>query len=496
MIVAVIARREPADIRAALEALSREPGLRQGLLAEVRLDAMAVPDGDVVRGASVPVLATCRRPIDGGSFRGPESARFDLLRAAAAAGAAYVDIERDAAAAFGRPPAPTKLVVSHHDFDGLVPDVRGLVRGLLSLGGDVVKLAARLRCALDVMTLSRATGEAPGRVVAFGLGSAGLVTRLLPERFGSPWTYARYSVEPNAALPAELPTFRDVVDLYAVRPSGPAPEAAYAVLGDRAEQSVGPAAWNRVFRDRGVPARYVPFSTSSTTGVREVCRLLGIRGLSVTTPHKVAALALADEIHPRAREVGAANTLVNEGGVWTAYNTDVDGFARPIRAAFAETGRSAHGASAVVVGLGGAGFAAASALRAEGFRTTLVSRRSESVGTSPLGPGVTVLAPADVPRAAADVVVNATPTGSVRDPAGRAVDLGWAKAGAVVFETNYRPRATPLTIAARAAGFRVLDGVDLYVAQAIAQLRLFRTDCDDAEGALRTAVEHALVPGA
>lgn len=496
MIVAVVARREPADVRAALESLSREPGLAGGLLAEVRLDAMAVPDGEIVRDAPVPVLATCRRPIDGGAYRGAESARFELLRAAARAGAAYVDIERDAAVAFGRPPAPTKLVVSHHDFDGLVPDVRGVVRGLLALGGDVVKLAARLRGALDVMTLSRATGEAPGRVVAFGLGGAGLVTRLMPERFRSPWTYARYSVEPNAPLPAELPSFRDVVDLYAVRPGGPAPEAAYAVLGDRAERSVGPAAWNRVFRDRGTPARYVPFSTSSTTGVREVCRLLGIRGLSVTTPHKIAALGLADDVHPRAREVGAANTLVNEGGVWTAYNTDVDGFARPVRAAFAEERRSPHGSAAVVVGVGGAGLAAAWALRAEGFRTTLVSRRSESVGTSPLGQGVAVLGPADVPRGAADVVVNATPAGSGSDPAGRAVDLGWAKAGAIVFETNYRPRVTPLLVAARSAGFRILDGVDLYVAQAIAQLRLFRSDCDDAEAELRAAVERALGPGA
>ena len=107
-----------------------------------------------------------------------------------------------------------------------------------------------------------------------------------------------------------------------------------------------------------------------------------------------------------------------------------------------------------------------------------------------------VLGPADVPRGAADVVVNATPAGSGNDPAGRAVDLGWAKAGAIVFETNYRPRATPLLVSARAGGFRILDGVDLYVAQAIAQLRLFRSDCDDAEAELRAAVERALGPGA
>jgi 3-dehydroquinate dehydratase/shikimate dehydrogenase len=499
MIVAVVARRTPEAVRDALEALAATPEARRGdVLAEIRLDALAAPAADVCAGAPLPVMATCRRPRDGGAYRGSEADRVALLRAAAAAGAAWVDVEVDAAVALGRPPAPTKLVVSHHDFDALPPDPRGLVERLLKTGADVVKFAARVRGCVDVMALSRAAKLSPGRVVAFGLGAAGIPTRLLFERFGSPWVYARFegpgSVDAGAIpLPRELPTFEAV---RASRPhgTGTPPEVAYGVVGDRAEESVGPAAFDAVFRARGIAAQYVPLPTSTTTAVREACRLFGIRALSVTTPFKVEALRLADDVHPRAAEIGAANTLVNEGGEWTAYNTDVDGIGVPVKAAFAAAGRNPGGLRAVVVGLGGAGLAAAWALRAAGFRTSLVARRADTVGTAPLGRGVDVVGVGDVRPGSVDLAVNATPAGSARDPDGRAVDLAWLRPEGFVFETNYRPRTTPLLAAARAAGLRTLDGAAMYVAQAVAQLRLFRTDCDDAEAQLAAAVDAALPP--
>jgi shikimate dehydrogenase/3-dehydroquinate dehydratase type I len=498
VIVAVVARRTVDAARSALVALAEEPGLRPGdVMAEVRLDAMASPDPRLFENTPVPAMATCRRPRDGGGWRGADPERLALLRASATAGAAYVDVELEWAASLGRLPPPTKLVVSHHDFEASPADPRTVTRALLAAGADVAKLVVRVRNALDIMALSRAASEAPGRVVAFGLGPAGLPTRLLFDRFRSPWVYARYdggsmNRPPDPALPVELPSFEDLTRLYRADPSLPAPEAVYAVLGDRAQESIGPRAINRVFRRRGTPAQFVPFPTHSIAGVREAWKLFGVRGVAVTTPYKEDALRLADDVHPRAHAVGAANTLVNEGGLWTAYNTDTDGVAEPVKAAFAAAGRRLDGAAALVVGVGGAGRAAAWTLRGLGLKTRFVARRPTAGGVPPLGAGVPVILASDVKSESADLVINATPAGSPRDPDGRAVDLRWLRPGGFVFETNYLPRETPLLREARARGVATIGGDAMYAAQAIAQLRLFRSDCDDADGELKEAVAWAL----
>jgi 3-dehydroquinate dehydratase / shikimate dehydrogenase len=497
LIVAVVARRSADATRAALRALAAEPGFSAGPpIAEIRLDAAARPTPEVFRDAPVPTIATCRRPRDGGLFRGAEADRLELLRAAARAGATYVDVEDDALAAFGRVAAPTKLVVSRHDFDALPTHAPALIERLVATGADVVKFAARLRGCLDLLSLSRAVARAGRPVVAIGLGPAGLPTRYSSERFQSPWLYTRYDggdvSEAVLAAPAELPSFKTATELWRVAPFGPPPEVAYAVVGDRADESIGPEAWNRLFLKRGIRARYLPIVTESLTGIRETCKLLGVRALSVTTPFKTAILAEADDVHPRAAEIGAANTFVNEGGAWTAYDADSDGASIPIKRAFADDRAALSGGRAYVYGLGGAGRAAAWALRALGCRTTLVARRRELVGTTPLGSTIPVVHLDDVPDGGAAILVNATPCGSSRDPNGVAIDLRRAAQDALVFETNYRPLETPLVAAARRAGLRVLTGDAFYVAQALSQLRLVRTDCDDAAADLEAIVAATL----
>jgi shikimate dehydrogenase len=48
----------------------------------------------------------------------------------------------------------------------------------------------------------------------------------------------------------------------------------------------------------------------------------GFRGANVTIPHKLAALAIADEASDAAEEIGAANTLTFTEGRIAAENTD------------------------------------------------------------------------------------------------------------------------------------------------------------------------------
>lgn len=180
-------------------------------------------------------------------------------------------------------------------------------------------------------------------------------------------------------------------------------------------------------------------------------------GANVTIPHKVQVMDFLDRVAGEAREVGAVNCITRRDAALIGSNTDVVG----IREALTSLGVKPVGASALVLGVGGAARAAAAALR--GARVTYVARRPESAG--PLTPAVAWddLAWHNL-AATADVVVNATPLGRHGEsalpdgvePGGAVVDLVYARGG------------TPLTRLAARLGRPYADGWAVLVAQGAA----------------------------
>ncbi len=495
MIVAVLPGGTADDVRRDLAALAARPGFRRGAVAaEIRLDFMTPPDVSVFAHAPIETIATCRRPRDGGRYRGTEDERFELLRKAAEAGATWVDTELECRHSVTTPPH-VRRIVSLHDFEAVPSDLPGLVRQLLAPEIAMVKIAARARTLLDLVALSGVTRIEAGRVTAIGLGSVGIPSRWLFDRFGSPWIFAAYAPPGGKAAPellaANVPTLEDLVDLYRGGPDVPPPVATFGVLGDQAASSLGPLVFNRVFRGLGLPATYIPLTTPTLVGLREVIRILGIRGLSVTTPFKEAILPFAEAIHPRVRSAGAANTLVFENGKWTAYNTDVDGVTVPVRKRLHAGGRDPSKMKALVVGVGGAGRAAAIGLRSVGMDVAFFGRTPAKAEAAAQLVGVPAVARPVVGGRAFDLVLNATPAGSLRDPSGRAVDISWVKPDGIVFETNYRPRETPLMREAAAAGLTVIGGDEMYLAQAAAQLHFFWGGLAEVENRLTGALSWA-----
>ncbi|SCE68748.1 shikimate dehydrogenase [Micromonospora coriariae] len=209
-------------------------------------------------------------------------------------------------------------------------------------------------------------------------------------------------------------------------------------------------------------------------------------GLSVTMPGKEAALAVAADASPVAVAVGAANTLVRRpDGSWYADNTDVGGMVRVLT----DAGVSA-GASMTVLGAGGTARAAlAAAARLASSSVTVVARRAEAVDdlrpvAEALDVPLSAGAWADAPRhLAAEVVLSTVPKG-VADPLADAVT--WSP-GAVFFDALYDPWPTPLAASARAAGLRVVSGLDLLLAQAVGQFEQFTGVAAPVE-AMRTAL--------
>ena len=202
-----------------------------------------------------------------------------------------------------------------------------------------------------------------------------------------------------------------------------------------------------MFREARHAATYVHLKTPSLAGLREVCRLLNIRGLSVTTPFKEAVLAAADRIDDSAQAIGAANTLAWTEGEWVASNTDWRWASRiPCRAAL-EAQRRGRSPGLPRSSPEPAGWAAppAVALREMGCRVAMTSRGQDRLRRATEALGVERVTAVEAAGRKWDIIVNATPAGSA--PAIRTAarsTAAWAAPGAIVVETNYRPLATPL----------------------------------------------------
>jgi shikimate dehydrogenase len=190
----------------------------------------------------------------------------------------------------------------------------------------------------------------------------------------------------------------------------------------------------------------------------EVVRALpgaGFRGANVTIPHKRAALALASDPTPRARAIGAANTITFEAGRLAADNTDAPALIAALPVAV-------DGASALVLGAGGAARAAVWALRDAGAGEIRVWNRTPERArelTAQLGGTPVTVA------AAADLLVNATSVGLDGTDSVAGLPALDPNAFSCVVDFVYTPSGTALIRAARREGIPAVDGLELLVGQ-------------------------------
>ena len=311
-------------------------------------------------------------------------------------------------------------------------------------------------------------------VVAFASGETGVWTRLVAPRLGAPVVFGAFpGGEPGA--PGQPGVERLVAD-YGL-PELPPVEALYGIVGRPVAHSLSPRLHNRAYRELGIPALYLPFHAERFGDfwleVVEGGRLgelgLPLRGLSVTSPYKEAALAVAGAPSPRAQVMAAANTLIETEGVWEAESTDPEGVVLPLR----RLGVELEGVAAAVVGAGGAGRSAVVGLREAGSEVTLVNRgepRGREVAAELDVPFVPLTGFDDLAERFA-VVVHATTLG--RAPADPLpFDPARLREAAVLVDLVYLEGETPLLAAARAVGRRAVDGREVLLYQAVEQFRL------------------------
>lgn len=242
------------------------------------------------------------------------------------------------------------------------------------------------------------------------------------------------------------------------------------VFGWPVSHSRSPRLHGYWLRKYGIDGAYLPFATppEEIFGAIRALPKLGFRGGNVTLPHKEAAFDAVDDITPRARRIGAVNTLVvQDDGAILGDNTDGFGFLEHLRAS-APQWQAAAG-SAVVLGAGGAARGIAVTLLDAGVSRVIIANRSRSRAeelAKELG-NLDVVAWED--RAAAldgaALLVNTTLLGMAGQPP-LEIDLSALPKEAVVDDIVYVPLETDLLRQARARGNAVVDGIGMLLHQA------------------------------
>lgn len=234
-----------------------------------------------------------------------------------------------------------------------------------------------------------------------------------------------------------------------------------------AGHTLSPVLHEAAYAELGLDAHYAVFDVPAggLSQLIDELRGRGLRQLSVSLPHKHAALELADERSPAAEAIGAANTLtVREDGHLVADNTDWLG----VRGSLAPHG-DWTGKRALVLGAGGAARGVVYALLDLGMRVGVWNRNPEralsvarDLGAEPAG--------LDAPH---DLLANATSVGMEPEVESSPFPTGRLRPDALVFDAVYRPLETRLLAEARAAGCRTQDGLEMLVLQAAEQIALW-----------------------
>ena len=445
-------------------------------LVELRLDYITGPVNvkRLLADRPCPVVIACRRPTDGGKWADTEEQRQLLLRTAIVEGVEYVDLEDDIAASvprFGK----TKRIVSFHDFRKTPDNLDEIHRRLSQCDPDIVKISTMVNHPSDNVRILDMVRKAKVPTIGLGMGDIGVPTRILAGKFGAPHTYATFHSE-RALAPGQL-SFEHMTQVYRYDQINAETEV-YGVVADPIGHSLSPLIHNAGFAHLGLNKVYVPFRVPREDLARFIdeAGALGIRGLSVTIPHKEEVIKKLTKADAAVQGIGAANTVVFDGRSAPATTPTITppcpAWRRPWSLPPAGE-ESLSGRKALVMGCGGAGMAITYGLVRRGAQvlvSDIAPRKAEA-----LAERFDCLAVdwADRHKANPDILINCTPVGMHPNLDETPFEKHHLRPSMVVFDVVYNPENTLLIKDARRCNCTVVTGMEMFVRQACLQFKLF-----------------------
>lgn len=467
-------------------------------VVELRLDYLQEfrPEQDLdvlLRQIELPCIVTYRPSWEGGQYTGEDAPRLAALKLAMELGAAYVDVEFLIAPVFmaaiqsADRTYSTKVIVSSHDYESTASseDLKKLIQAIRMVGADVVKFATTGTDISDGSRVLQVVREASrdGPVIGLCMGERGQSTRILAPKYGGYLTFGALSPERQSA-PGQ-PTIHQLKNLYRLDTQSERTKV-LGIVGNPVGHSKSPAIHNGALVQSGLDYVYIPLLVDDFGRFFESLPDTDWVGLSVTIPHKTAALEAAETADEVAQSIAAANTLVRQDdGGFKAYNTDWLAAISSIEQAMIEHGMHVEGSdesplkgkTVVVIGAGGAGRALAFGASTKGADVVIANRTADKAielagQLNPKGTGVS-LNDLKNGAVAGDVLVNTTSVGMQPHDDESPVPKEVTSTFSVVFDAVYTPLHTKLLRDAAESGAVVVTGEKMFVGQAAEQYRLF-----------------------
>jgi shikimate dehydrogenase len=254
------------------------------------------------------------------------------------------------------------------------------------------------------------------------------------------------------------------------------------LLGNPVDHSLSPAIHNAAFEELGLNFAYLAFPVEDLENAIRGIRALGhIRGFSVTIPHKVAIMPLLDSVETTAKHIGSVNTIIKDRGILVGSNTDASGALQALR----QGGVDLAGQRVVMLGSGGAARAIAFGLCMEGNighltllgiddqeRSALATDINTKTGISITDAQLngSTLEPA---LAEAHLLIHCTPIGMHPKIEHSCVPKELLHTGLTVMDIVYNPLNTQLLQDAQAVGCRTIQGIEMFLHQAVGQFELW-----------------------
>jgi len=256
-----------------------------------------------------------------------------------------------------------------------------------------------------------------------------------------------------------------------------------AVIGDPVKHSLSPVIHNVGFRSLGIDWVYVACEVKEgeAQSALDAMKTLGLRGLSVTMPHKTAIASLVDAVSAASQALHSVNTVeVAADGSLIGHSTDGDGLVASLK----EEGVSVNGQAILILGAGGAARSVIDALHRHACRQIFVANRSlDNAQTAvALAPSIaTVVSTTDSTSlfeaaANSDIIINATSVGMTKSPeivSESAISVDLIRPDHIVVDLVYHPIETELLRQARRRGALAIDGLGMLVHQAALQQQIW-----------------------
>ncbi|NIA17531.1 MAG: shikimate dehydrogenase, partial [Planctomycetes bacterium] len=423
--------------------------------------------------------------------------RMEILIEAVKAGADFIDCEY---ANFGlgetqlkqvlSQNSKTGLILSTHDFQKKFANIKQIYRDISQCcPAAIPKIVYQANHINDCFEAFDLLNSQKTDMIVLCMGQAGIISRIIAKKLGSFVTFA--SLDNDAATAPGQLTISQLKQLYRYDAVNADTEL-LGIIADPVGHSISPLVHNSCLARAGVNKIYLPLLVGGRTedfnkfldNIRDR-KWLGFSGFSVTIPHKTNALEYLckheEYVEPLAVKIGAVNTItIGDNRRISGYNTDYAGAMSALTSAMGIEKKQLRGIAVAVVGAGGVARAIVAGLTETGAKVIIYNRtvaKAERLAEE----FNCKSAPLDaMDSRRTEVIINCTSLGMYPDVDITPVPREILRPSTVVFDTVYNPIETLLLAQAKEAGAKIVNGAEMFLAQAMAQFKLFTgTEADE-----------------